>query len=53
MEKIKELCGNSMTYCAMLKLYNNFDMPIGERDRLIKTDSKEQEKFIEFLVSHL
>ena len=53
MKKIKELCVNSRTYFKMIKLYNNFDMPIVERNRLIKTDLKEQEKFIEFLVSHL
>lgn len=53
MERIKEICGNNSTYCRLLKLYNNFEMPIGVRHRLIVENKKEQEKFIEFLLAEL
>jgi len=53
MEKIKQLCGSNMVYCKMLKLYNNFEMPIGARHRLVVEDKNEQEKFLKFLLAEL
>ncbi len=43
---------SSKRFYSMLKQYNNFEMPIGERRVLVLEDAKESKKFLKFILAN-
>lgn len=43
---------SSKNFYSLLKDYNNFEMPIGERRWLVLTDAKESKKFFNFILEN-